>query len=396
MNEASKTFPTEDVKFGDESEADLNRTVLVPGLASGTADNTTNISGGGDIPDRKTKKEVEDIVGGVDINPYISLDLDVSPELESSLEAVGGRYAMLTEFAEGGTAKISIARDRNLRRLVAVKSLRMDAENIKELLNAFVTEAKVTAQLDHPGIIPIYGLARDENDGIHLIMKLVNGRTLREYLKNITLNYRIRGIDAFDETVELRKRLEIFLRVCDTLEYAHHRNVIHRDLKPENIMIGKYKEVFVMDWGLARVLSEGVDNFPVNNKISGTLRYFPPEVLRGDPLDLRSDIFTLGLILQEIVTLQYAFNGHDEKEIVDRVRKGQIEPVVHLFGRKVDGKLRAIIHKATAYDLKERYQTVDDLSEDLRRYMGGLSISARTENFVDKILRFVFERILKF
>ena len=125
------------------------------------------------------KKEIEDIVGGVDINPYISLDLDASPELESSLESVGARYAMLTEFAEGGTAKISIARDRNLRRLVAVKSLRMDAENIKELLTSFVTEAKVTAQLDHPGIIPIYGLARDDNGGIHLVMKLVNGRTLR-------------------------------------------------------------------------------------------------------------------------------------------------------------------------------------------------------------------------
>ena len=119
-------------------------------------------------------------------------------------------------------------------------------------------------------------------------------------------------------------------------------------------------------------------------------------MLRGDTLDLRSDIFTLGLILQEIVTLQYAFNGHDEKELVDRVRKGQIEPVVHLFGRKIDGKLRAIIRKATAYELKERYQSVGDLAEDLRRYMGGLSISAETENFVDRILRFVFERILKF
>ena len=395
MSENSQNYPTEEVKFGGESEADLNRTVIVPGLASGAADNTTNITVGGGIPDRKRKKEIEDLVGGVDINPYISLDLDVSPELESSLETVGARYAMLTEFAEGGTAKISIARDRNLRRLVAVKSLRMDAENIKDLLTSFVTEAKVTAQLDHPGIIPIYGLARDEQNGIHLVMKLVNGRTLREYLKNITLNYRIRGVDAFDETVELRKRLEIFLRVCDTLVYAHHRNVIHRDLKPENIMIGKYMEVFVMDWGLAKILSEGGDNFPENHKISGTLRYFPPEVLRGDPLDLRSDIFTLGLILQEVVTLRYAFDGHDEKEIVDRVRKGQIEPVVHLFGRKIDGKLRAIIRKATAYDLKERYQTVEDLAEDLRRYMGGLSISAGTGNFVDKFLRFVFERILK-
>ncbi len=379
----------------DGGEADFNRTVIIPSAASAAADAPQRALSGSGRLNPKHKKDIEDIVGGVDINPYISLNLDVSTELDSSLDTVSEKYALLTEFAQGGTAKISIARDKNLRRLVAIKSLKMDTGNITERLNAFVTEAKVTAQLDHPGIIPIYGLSRDEENGIHLVMKLVAGKTLREYLRNIILNYRIRGIDMFDEEMQLRKRLEIFLRVCDTIVYAHHRNVIHRDLKPENIMIGKYMEVFVMDWGLAKIIPEDGNCPSSDQKISGTPRYFPPEVLRGEPPDFRSDVFTLGLILQEIVTLQYAVDGNTEKECIDHVLKADLEPIVHRFHRKIDGNLRAIIQKATACKLEDRYQTADDLAEDIRRYMAGLSVSAKSPKTLDRILHYFFEHILK-
>ena len=398
MNDISKNDLSASVKPDDGAGAGINRTLVMdPHASRPAAVNRTmvamNHSG---VFEHKSKKSIEDIVGGVDINPYISLNLDVSSRLESSLDSVESKYAMLTEFAEGGTARISIARDRNLRRLVAVKSLNMDAENIDELLESFVTEAKVTAQLDHPGIIPIYGLARDKHNGIHLVMKLVNGKTLRQYLENLILNYRMRGVSAFDENVELRKRLELFVHVCDTILYAHHRNVIHRDLKPENIMIGKYMEVFVMDWGLAKVLSGDEHAQPPGSKISGTPRYFPPEVLHGGPLDLRSDIFTLGLILQEIVTLQYAFKGNDEQEVIDHILNGKLEPIVHRFNRKIDKTLQAIIRKATAYDMSERYQTVDAFSEDIRRYMGGIPVSVIAESPWDRFLRYLFEHVLKF
>ena len=406
MNDIPKKDPAAGVKKADPAETGINRTIAMPSsgrrsMFHRTAFNRTAFNRTGALhrdgsADRKAKKDVEDIVGGVDINPYISLNLDVSSKLESALDPVDAKYAMLSAFAQGGTATISIARDRNLRRLVAVKSLNMQAENIDELLESFVTEAKVTAQLDHPGIIPIYGLSRDKDNGIHLVMKLVNGKTLREYLDNLTLNYRMRGISAFDETIELRKRLEIFLRVCDTITYAHHRNVIHRDLKPENIMIGEYMEVFVMDWGLAKVVTRDEAAQPPGSRISGTPRYFPPEVLRGEPLDLRSDIFTLGLILQELVTLQYAFTGEDEQTLISHIHKGEINPVVHRFNRKIDRKLQAIIRKATAYELSERYQKTEDLAEDLRRYMGGMPVSVATESILDRILRYVFEHILKF
>ena len=121
--------------------------------------------------------------------------------------------------------------------------------------------------------------------------------------------------------------------------------------------------------------------------ISGTPRYFPPEVLRREPLDLRSDIFTLGLILQEIVTLQYAVAGNDGREIIDRILKGEFEPVVHRVGRRIDKPLQVIIRKATAYRPEDRYQTVDELAEDLRRYMGGLAVSAGADRIWDKLGR---------
>lgn len=392
MSDVLENNPCEDMKPGREVETDFNRTVVLSAPRLGTAGGIRR--SGVRTPGRK--QEIEDLVRGVDVNRYISPEFDVSPDLGIELDAVDAKYSTLSAFAQGGTATISVARDRSLNRLVAIKSLKMDAKNITELLDAFVTEAKITAQLDHPGIIPIHGISRDDNNGIHLVMKLVNGKTLREYLRNITLNYRIRGIHAFDETMQLRKRLEIFLRVCDTIVYAHHRGVIHRDLKPDNIMIGKYMEVFVMDWGLAKVILPGENSFPPVEKISGTPRYFPPEVLRGEPLDFRSDIYTLGLILQEIVTLQYAIVGNSEKELIEHGLNATIEPVEHRFNWKIDRKLRCIIRKATAYKPEDRYQTAEALAEDIRRYMAGLPISVKAENLLDRFLRFVFEHILRF
>ena len=340
------------------------------------------------------KQELEEIIQGVNISPFISSELDTSAGLAAPLDELDVKYALLKEFAQGGTSRVSIARDRNLGRLVAVKSLKNEDDKDGLLFTSFVTEAKVTAQLDHPGIIPIYGLFRGEGKEIHLIMKLVNGKTLREYLRNTTLNYRMRGIETFDEGMMLRRRLEIFLRVCETISYAHHRNVIHRDLKPENIMIGKYMEVYVMDWGIARIIAEDeeVERPSSTERIMGTSRYFPPEVLRGDLPGPRSDIFTLGLILQEIVTLQYAIVGKDAQEHMKHIADGDIAPIEHLFHWKIDKALKAVIQKSTAYWPDERYQTVDEFAEDLRRYMAGLPVTAAPDNIWSKFMRWLFDR----
>ena len=334
------------------------------------------------------KRDLDELLVSRKLSIYTSTALDTSPELAVRLSELNDGYTVLETFAEGGQATVSVARDRNLERVVAVKSLKKELKNREKIERSFITEAKVTAQLDHPAIIPIYGLNRDEEDGIHLVMKLVNGKTLREYLRNVVLNYRMKGIGAFDEEAALGKRLEIFLHVCDAIAYAHHRDIIHRDLKPENIMLGEYMEVYVMDWGIAKKIHLPPDAPAQKADISGTPRYFSPEALRGDPCDERSDIFTLGLILQEIVTLQFAVTGGENHEVMRNIVNGRLAPIRHLFGRRIDSGLKAIIRKALAADPADRYASVTELSEDIRRHRNGQSISARPDDIFMKCARF--------
>ncbi|MBQ7176055.1 MAG: protein kinase [Victivallales bacterium] len=336
----------------------------------------------------RKKHEIEDLIGGKNVSQYTEVEPDTTSHLDAPLGDLDTKYVMLEEYAHGGHTTVSIARDRNLRRVVAIKSLKKEAETKAGLIDSFVSEAKVTAQLDHPGIIPIYGLSSDGNQGVHLIMKLVNGRTLRDYLRNISLNYRARGIKAFDEDAQLRTRLEIFLHVCDAVAYAHHKNIIHRDLKPENIMLGEFMEVFVVDWGLAKVITKEDDTSSEKESITGTPRYFSPEALRGRHCDARSDIFTMGLILQEIVTMRCAVGGKDEKDYMEHIVNGELEPIEHRFKWHIDKALKAIIQKATAYCPEDRYQSVKELSDDFRRYMGGLSVEACPDNWLMSCLRY--------
>ena len=177
-----------------QNSDDFNRTVVVnkPKWRTGSPNHTplhkivTHFG--------RKRQEVDDIIGGVNVSHYTNTEPDTSAELSAPLSSLDSKYFVLEQFAKGGHATVSIARDKNLRRIVAVKSLKDESKTHEELVDSFVSEAKVTAQLDHPAIIPIYGLTCDGENGVHLVMKLVNGRTLRDYLRNIALNYRIKGI----------------------------------------------------------------------------------------------------------------------------------------------------------------------------------------------------------
>lgn len=311
-------------------------------------------------------------------------------KLDVKLEDINAEYKQGKVFAEGGQGIIREGLDLNLGRLVAIKTLKSQPED-QFTRGQFLQEARVTAQLSHPAIIPIYSLNTDDEDGLHLVMKLVDGKTLKSYLEQLDHEYRISGIDQFDERKSLMFRLEIMLRVCDALDYAHNRNIMHCDLKPENILIGEFRETYIMDWGIARQIEEpGYDpaKWVKPSTISGTPRFLSPEAIHGEHTDQRADIYALGLILFEVVTLREAYMARTSAEVVSMIREGRIAETRHKYGFKIDPDLKAIIEKATAYNREDRYQTVRELGADIRRYMGGEETTANPYHLFGRLTTF--------
>ena len=317
-------------------------------------------------------------------------DVRFDDQLDVKLENIDAVYSRGKVFAEGGQGIIREGVDLNLRRPVAIKTLKSQPED-QFTRGQFLQEARVTAQLSHPAIIPIYSLTSDEEDGLHLVMKLVDGKTLKSYLEQLDHEYRTSGIDQFDEHKSLMFRLEIILRVCDALDYANSRNIMHCDLKPENILIGEFRETYIMDWGIARQIMEpGYDpaTWVKPSTISGTPRFLSPEAIHGEHTDQRADIYALGLILFEVVTLREAYMARTSAEVVSMIREGRIAETRHKYGFKIDPDLKAIIAKATAYDREKRYQTVRELASDIRCYMGGEETTANPYHFFGRLTAF--------
>ena len=317
-------------------------------------------------------------------------DVKFDDQLDVKLENLESEYRPGKVFAEGGQGIIREGMDLNLRRLVAIKTLKAEAGD-QFTRGQFLQEARVTAQLSHPAIIPIYSLNTDDEDGLHLVMKLVDGKTLKSYLDQLDHEYETSGIEQFDERKSLMYRLEVILRVCDALDYAHSRNIMHCDLKPENILIGEFRETYIMDWGIARQIMEpGYDpaTWVKPSTISGTPRFLSPEAIHGEHTDQRADIYALGLILFEVVTLREAYMARTSAEVVSMIREGRIAETRHKYGFKIDPDLKAIIAKATAYDREKRYQTVRELASDIRCYMGGEETTANPYHFFGRLTAF--------
>ena len=305
------------------------------------------------------------------------------------LAHVTDSYEMLQGFAEGGQGNISSARDRTLNRLVAIKSLKPVHLENEAQVNSFLAEAALTARLDHPSIVPLYTLCTDPEEGLHIAMKLVNGKTLREYLDETRILYEGQDIRQFDETESLFTRLEYFLKIYEAVSYAHNRRILHRDLKPENVMIGEFGEVYVMDWGIAITLEEAAGEPPESLR-EGTPGYAAPEVPAGRPSE-RSDIFALGAILFEVATLRRAITGSTAEERVLQTATGNWGPMQHdVASVTVSPDMEAIVHKAMHVDPAQRYATVDELRGDVHKFMAGHEVSARPDNALRAAGRWLF------
>ena len=299
-------------------------------------------------------------------------------------------YERTEEVGAGGQARLYRGYDKHLHRQVAVKSLREEQGKDPELRGKFVSEAMITAQLDHPSIVPVHSIHRDKDGNLHLAMKLINGRSFQSYISDLVRHYERDGFSAREEQRSINYRLELFLSVCDALEYAHNRNIMHCDLKPENIMIGEYHEAYLMDWGLARLINDpkfDPKSWKSPSVITGTPRFLSPEALLGERCDQRADIYAMGLVLYEVVTLEYGYLGRNNNETIDRIRRGDIRPVTHRYKYPIPADLRKIILKAAAWDKEKRYQTMEAFSTDLRRFIRGEEVSANPDGFLGRLAR---------
>jgi len=330
-----------------------------------------------------------------DIFTRHEITLTAPPERTAVLPHLAVRHKLVSVLGKGAMGEVLLGRDPELKRTVAVKRLDPELLGRASLVKRFFAEAQITAQLDHPSIVPIYGVERDEEGRLSYAMKFVRGLTLTDYMAEAHA-FLEKG-KAPDEAHSLKARVEMLLPVLNAVEYAHRRGVIHRDLKPDNIMVGGYGEVLVMDWGIARPIgkrdrvtaSGGVEKTRVGSLV-GTPSYMSPEQASGatEELDGTSDQYSLGLILFELVTLGRALVAESSFETVVRAAAGLRAPIVHFNNKeKIPRELRAVIEKATAKDPDHRYIDVGAFADDLRRYLRDEAVLAAPDKRLQRVQR---------
>lgn len=307
--------------------------------------------------------------------PVSSSEAELALHAEKAQEKA--RYLLGGELGRGGGGRVVKAFDRHLGRSVALKAL-LEWPQSREVVEAFVEEAQATGQLEHPNIVPIYDIGRLPDGQVFYTMKRVRNRSLRDALEGL----RAGDPDVVEEYGQTRL-LTIFLQVVQAIHYAHVRGVIHRDLKPDNIMLGDYGEVHVMDWGLARILQKGVvterslrmrSDSGAENQTVGTPAYMPPEQARGDlaSVDERSDVYSLGVILYEMMTLRQPSTRSTVMETLMAVIADPITPPRRAApDRNISEDMEQIIMRALEKEPAKRWASAKHLHDAVEKYLDG-------------------------
>ncbi len=300
------------------------------------------------------------------------------------------RYTLTRMHAQGGLGQVWLALDGDLNRSVALKELRPERLTDPTLAARFVEEAQVTGQLEHPGIVPVYELARRTSDGRPFYtMRFIRGRTLAEAASD----YHRKAESGQAGPLDLAALLNAFVAVCNAVAYAHSRGVIHRDLKPQNVVLGDFGEVIVLDWGLAKLVGRPEEAAALSSvaldateghaatmpgQVMGTPSYMPPEQAEGAAVNHLSDVYGLGAILYEILTGRPPFEGSETRELLRRV---VVEPPARprdVF-RATPFALEAVCLKALAKAPAGRYGSVAELADEVRRFLADEPVLAYRE-----------------
>ena len=349
---------------------------------------------------KASPKSDETVIGGFKGEPDAGPAASAAPETEA-------RFEPIARLAQGAMGAIDVARDVYLRRRVALKTVLPEMAAHKALLGRFLAEMQITAQLEHPNIVPVYALEVAADGTLGYAMKLVNGKDLSQLIQEA--RELVQAGKPLPPHLVIEQRLDIFLKVCDALEYAHARGIVHRDLKPANVMVGKHNEVYLMDWGIARPMGAGgqsidagIELIPPDGEIMGlrtrvgstigTPTYMSPEQAAGKnhELDGRSDLYTMGLILSECVTLKQAVGGTTLEEVLTKAREARRDPIeVGIKPGALPPELEAIVKKATSLDVRARYASIAALADEVRHFLRNEPISALPDNTVRKVTRWI-------
>jgi serine/threonine protein kinase len=284
-------------------------------------------------------------------------------------------YRITREIARGGMGKVFEATDLSLGRTIAIKTILPGMDTSR-----FETESRITAQLPHPSIPPVHALGYLSDGTPFLAMKLIQGATLASLLK-----------ERASETDDVSRFVQIMEQVAQAVGFAHSQGMIHRDLKPQNIMVGPFGEIQVMDWGLAKKLGNeerfnqpSVNAMPENQAtmagtVMGTPGYMSPEQARGEPVDCRADVFSIGSMLSTVLTGSPAFVGSSAIETIQLASQGKLDDAMQRLSKPtIAPELRAIATRCLASNPEGRYQNGQEVADALAAYRNGLEQRLRS------------------
>ncbi|MFF4631955.1 Stk1 family PASTA domain-containing Ser/Thr kinase [Streptomyces griseorubiginosus] len=278
---------------------------------------------------------------------------------------LGGRYELGQVLGRGGMAEVYLAMDTRLGRTVAVKTLRADLARDPSFQARFRREAQSAASLNHPAIVAVYDTGEDYIDGVsipYIVMEYVDGSTLRELLHS--------GRKLLPE-----RSLEMTIGILQALEYSHRSGIVHRDIKPANVMLTRNGQVKVMDFGIARAMGDSGMTMTQTSAVIGTAQYLSPEQAKGEQVDARSDLYSTGCLLYELLTVRPPFVGDSPVAVAYQHVREEAQPP-SVFDPEITPEMDAIVLRALVKDPNYRYQSADEMRMDIEACLDGQPVAA--------------------
>jgi len=269
-------------------------------------------------------------------------------------QTLNGRYVIQELLGQGGMSAVYKASDPNLKRVVAVKLIHPHLAMDNQFVQRFEEEAAAVASLRHPNIVQVYDFNSDK-DVSYMVLEFIPGETLQDHLKRLS---------AQNRSMSIENAIKYTINMCDALGYAHQRGMIHRDIKPANIMLDVFGQAILMDFGIVKII--GGNQHTATGAVMGTARYMSPELIRSEPADARSDIYSLGVTLYEMLSGKTPFNA-DSAMTLMMMHLNDPVPDPRLLRNDLPPSLVEILKKALAKDRNQRYQSTAEFAADLKK-----------------------------